>query len=527
MYKKVTNLLLSLLIIVASIQGFYLFKTIQQNKIQTTTIQATYKHQIQSLKQVVGNYVQQVDRVDKQLRENEVKIQPTILTEDVVEKARKATVTLRTTSPISAYTTHTNSGGSGCIIDKDQGLIMTNAHVVGRATIGKYEVQFFNGNLADAKLVYCDEWLDIAILQVEPKEIPQETIATKLSTKEPEIGEPIFMVGYNEGNSHSTHTGRISSLEKIVQGTGEYTNLPNGSIVYSMNNQGGSSGSGVFNQKGDIVALHYSGSNTFGNGVHLQYLQYILPFIQKNKQPLRKHIGVITQLFPLADVVKYSGLSKEQIEHYRKQLPRTTQNLITVNSVLKGTPAEGKLVSGDIIFAINNQIIGANLARFDLIMSRTNKPSITLDILRQGKIMQIKIDLYDINQHKIKKMVAFGGAIFFEADDCWTNNTTIPTRTLTFYKIEKGQSFDTSKYFGYRKFHGQVTALNNIPVTNLDELIALIPKLVTKKNFSMNYITPWQRKYMSLIDYNHLDPTPIIYTYNPETLTWDIEKIDL
>lgn len=527
MYKKITGLLLTLLTIAISIQGFYLFKTIQQSKIQTTTIHDAYKHQIQSLKQVVGNYLQQVNRVDKQLRGNEVKLQPTILTEDVVEKARKATVTLRTTSSIAAYENSTNWKASGCIIDTDQGLIITNAHVVGRATIGKYEVQFFNGTLAEAKLVYCDEWLDIAILKVEPKKIPEETIAPKLSIQEPAIGEPIFMVGNSEGNSHGTHTGRISSLESIVRATGEYTSLPIGSIVYSLNRQGGASGSGVFNHKGEIIALHYSGLKTYGNGIYLKYYHGIIKaVINKIKIP-SQHIGVLPDLFPLADVVKYSGLSKEQIEHYKKQLPKNTQNLIVVENILQGTPAEGKLQCGDILLAINNQVIGGNLAKFDMIMRTTNQPSITLSILRKDKIIQVKVDLYDMNQHKIKRMVYFGGGLFFESDDTWAGATNIPTGALTFHKIEKGRSFNTSKYFASRKFYGQITAFDSISVTNLDELIALIPKLVAKKNFTMNYTTSWKRKFMSLINYNHLDPKPMIYTYNPETLDWDIEEIKL
>jgi len=68
--------------------------------------------------------------------------------------------------------------GAGFLINKKKGYILTNAHVSGRGDT-KLKVRFKNGSYKKAKAIYIDPEYDLAIIKINPKNIPQ--IAFKAS----------------------------------------------------------------------------------------------------------------------------------------------------------------------------------------------------------------------------------------------------------------------------------------------------------------------------------------------------------
>jgi S1-C subfamily serine protease len=206
---------------------------------------------------------------------------PAILANDqfdnkIIEKTKKAVVTIHGQAALKAYDPMSNSwSGTGFIINKAKGHILTNAHIVGGAIIGTYHLFFHEGSRVDAKVLYYDPWLDYAFLQIDPTQIPADATEIKFGAKDPIMDQPVFIIGNNEGKSFSIHTGTVTGLYEV---TGS---MPQHSIRLSLNTRGGSSGSPVINQKGEAVALNYGGSDTFGIALHPAYLRY--RFCRKGK----------------------------------------------------------------------------------------------------------------------------------------------------------------------------------------------------------------------------------------------------
>ena len=358
----------------------------------------------------------------------------------VIEKAKKAVVTIHGSASLKAYDDKSNAwSGTGFIIDKHQGHVLTNAHIVGRAVIGTYHLFFYDGTRADAKLLYYDPWLDYAFLQVDPTTIPHGATEIKFSSKDPVMDQPVFIIGNNEGKSFSTHTGTVTGLYEIAG------NLPQHSIRLSLNTRGGSSGSPVMNQQGEAIALHYGGSDTFGIGLHAAYIRYVLGFIAKGKSPIRKHIGVITEIYSLNEAAKYRDFPNDKIQAYNKKFPLSLGNAIQVSRTLPGSPAEGRLMAGDIIWAVNGQEIGPSLVELDLAMNMAEKDSVRLTIFRDGQWQEVDMLLYNLEDHKITQMVSFGGALFFEADDFFSDKTGMPAKTLTFAIAQSSATFNQDR----------------------------------------------------------------------------------
>ena len=117
-----------------------------------------------------------------------------------LEYAKKGIVSIDTRISVAAYINVGSWRGTGFIADKQCGFIVTNAHVVGRASVGTYFVTFYNGQQSEAKLMYYDPLVDFAVLVIDPSEIPVDSEEIKFSKKQrrgtsDETGAPFFAYG--------------------------------------------------------------------------------------------------------------------------------------------------------------------------------------------------------------------------------------------------------------------------------------------------------------------------------------------
>ena len=456
----------------------------------------------------------------------------------IIDKTKKAVVTIHGQASLKAYEPIPSSwSGTGFIINKAKGYILTNAHIVGGAIIGTYHLFFHNGSRADAKVLYYDPWLDYALLKIDPTHIPADATEIKFAVKDPIMDQPVFIIGNNEGKSFSIHMGTITSLYEI-EGA-----MPQHSIRLSLNTRGGSSGSPVVNQRGEAVALNYGGSDTFGIALHPAYLRYAIDFIEKGEIPIRQHIGVFTETYSLNEAVKYRKFPTSQLQTYNKQFPEATGNVIQVTRTLSGSPADGKLMAGDIIWAVNRNPIGLRLYEFDLAMNNPKYSSVNLGIYRSGEFQEIILPLYNLEDHKIKQMVSFGGVLFFRVDDSFSEKTDIPANTLTFSIMQGSNTFNNvhpcfSTEHG-RQYVIKVLAFDKTPILTFEQLIQAIPTLIQQKYFTLSYINylPYQPKFgrwyynigsnycMADVSYDENSSDPKIFTFDDKDMEWTSKPI--
>ena len=104
------------------------------------------------------------------------------------------------------------SDGAGFLIDKKRGWILTNAHVSGYGT-GVTEISFKGHDFQDARPVYVDSELDVAVLQIPAKKIPPSAIEAKLDCEDrPLNGVAVAAYGHPHGLTYSATRGIISRV---------------------------------------------------------------------------------------------------------------------------------------------------------------------------------------------------------------------------------------------------------------------------------------------------------------------------
>ena len=300
----------------------------------------------------------------------------------------------------------------------------------------------------------------------------------------PAMNQPVFIIGNNEGKGFSVHTGNVSGIQEVIG------SMPQHSINVSMNTKGGSSGSPIVDNQGKAVALNYAGDETFGIGLHPAYIQYALSFIKQGKIPVRKHMGAIAATYSLNDGVKYRNFPKAKIKTYVKQFPTALSNAIQVVRVLQGTPADGKLLAGDILWAVDGQVIGPNLVTLDMAMNNAHASQVRLTICRNGEWLDIDIPLYNLEDHKVTQMVSFGGALFFETDDIFSEKVGLTAGTLTFSNALGSTTFVDIPHITRGEsmyFLLELCTIAGMKVSNLEQLVQYIPQLIKQRYFTVDY----------------------------------------
>lgn len=366
--------------------------------------------------------------------------------------------------------------------------------------------------------------------------LSKEIQAVELSSKHPLLGQSVFTVSKNKNKPAIVYTGSVDDTNYSVVWT-----MPQHFIRVSMPSKNCATGSLIFNEAGEGIALNCVGSETMNVGLHLNYIHHALLALKQKQLPVRKHIGALLTTYSLDDAVRYDHLSQVSQKEYLARFPNAKNKILQVNRILKGTPAAGKLFPGDLIWALNGQLVGPNLVDFDMALNKSVKDQLVLTIFRKGAFHDVTMPCYNLHNHRITKMVQFGGLSFFETDDFCSILAGVPPKTLVACIAEPNTIFKVPAWpRGHFKILAmQFLAMDGKPLQTLDELIALIPQLIHQKYFSVEYIDYLSLlgrgmfpsfahdRYKENIEYDSNLAPPKVWVWDSTHLEWKSETIVL
>lgn len=133
--------------------------------------------------------------------------------EQVLADAARYTVKIQVLNQIAF---NQDSGGAlsgtGFLIDRKRGWLLTNAHVATRSP-SFIKVSFKDGDQIEAKRIHVDPLMDLAIIAISPKSIPDTAIEAELSCNGyPPSGTSVMAFGHPWGLSYTATRGIVSGL---------------------------------------------------------------------------------------------------------------------------------------------------------------------------------------------------------------------------------------------------------------------------------------------------------------------------
>ena len=133
--------------------------------------------------------------------------------EKILNDANKYTVKIyNSTDTPFIEDSYSPAAGSGFLIDKTNGLIVTNAHVASYSP-SLNRVNFKYSDPIKSKQVYIDPEIDLAFLKIDPKDIPKTAIEAKLQCKNDyKQGSGVVAFGHPAGKDFTITRGIISAI---------------------------------------------------------------------------------------------------------------------------------------------------------------------------------------------------------------------------------------------------------------------------------------------------------------------------
>ncbi len=243
----------------------------------------------------------------------------------------------------------TSGVGSGVIVSED-GLILTNAHVVGPRAV-EINVTLANLERVGAELVGWDHWTDLALLRLETAELEKKgftfAVAEFGNSESLYPGQTVFAVGTPHGLTRTVTRGIISNPRRFFSDSrgvrGHETGLFNTWLQTDAAINPGNSGGPLVDEDGRVVGINsrgYLGADNLGFAIPAATAQRVMEGLARDGSITRSYIGIVPGA--LQDLENFYDLALN------------TGTLI--NSVDPGSPAaEAGLRGGDILLEIDGQ----------------------------------------------------------------------------------------------------------------------------------------------------------------------------
>ena len=271
--------------------------------------------------------------------------------------------------------------GSGVIIDKDKGHILTKNHVIDGAS--EIKVILFDKREIDAEILGTDPLSDLAVLKVDTDNLEEAKMGNSDNL---EIGEWVIAIGSPFG-LHLNHTvtcGIVSAKGRSdVISRANFENF----IQHDAAINPGNSGGALFDLNGDLIGINtaiatdgFSKSNAgVGFAIPINQAKRVMEDLINGGQVLRGYLGVMIQ---------------DLDENKAKVLGLDDKKGAFISMVVEDGPADkGGLKEKDVIISLNSKPIeSSNQLRNDVSSLRPGETAV-FSIIRNELLQSISVVL--------------------------------------------------------------------------------------------------------------------------------------
>ena len=255
-----------------------------------------------------------------------------------------------------------SSLGSGVIFNQN-GYILTNAHVINKATA--IQITLADGRQAQASIVGIDAETDLAVLKINLKNLPTAPIG---DSDHLQVGDVVLAIGNPYNFGQTVTQGIVSAIGRQRLGISAIEDF----IQTDADINPGNSGGALVGSDGRLVGINtaiYSqsgGSQGIGFAIPINLAVGVLQQLLDKGYVVRGWLGVEVQVVP-QDIIDATGL----------------KHGVLVSGVLgNGPAARAGLEPGDIITSINGQDLYSPQQTIQMINRLKPGETIQLAVLR-------------------------------------------------------------------------------------------------------------------------------------------------
>ena len=371
--------------------------------------------------------------------------------------------------------------GSGVIINKEKGYIVTNNHVIQNAE--SIKILLFDDREFEAEIVGTHEDTDLAVLKIEASNIEEAKMG---DSDKLQVGEWVIAIGspFGINLNHTVTSGIVSATGRSdIMSIRSFENF----IQHDAAINPGNSGGALFNLDGEIIGINNAivtdGWSRTNAGVG-----FAIPINQTKR--------IIKDLIELGEVQgAWLGITFQEItKNLASALELEDEKGIMITQVLKNSPAElAGLKEKDIIIEVDGNKINGTADLQNNIFLKYPGTLVTIKVIRDKKLIETKITLTKRPSDK----ELFGSYKTENADfDLLGLKIKISNNNIVVDEVKKGSSANNEKI----KSGDIITQIDDDKIENIEDYYNVLSKITSgdiviigvttinkRRNFSQTY----------------------------------------
>lgn len=267
--------------------------------------------------------------------------------------------------------------GSGFVIDAEEGIIITNNHVI--ADADEVVANFSDGSRLDAEIIGRDPKTDIAVLKVDPTKHKLRAVPFGDSNVM-RVGDWVLAIGNPFGLGGTVTTGIVSAIGRDIQ-SGPYDNFIQTDAAINRGNSGGP----LFNMDGEVIGINTAiispsgGSIGIGFSIPSELATNVIEQLREFGETRRGWLGVRIQ--PVTDDIAESLGMDEAMG-------------ALVAGVIEGGPVDdGTIQPGDVIVTFDGKDIEDMRDLPRIVAESPVGKAVDVEVVRKGEQETVQVTL--------------------------------------------------------------------------------------------------------------------------------------
>ena len=360
--------------------------------------------------------------------------------------------------------------GTGLVVDARRGLVVVDRNTV-PVVMGDVNITFAGALSIPGRVVYVHPLHNVSVVAYDPELIGDTPVrAAELELELPREGRGVWVVGLKGNNQVAAQETRVAGLDPVnfpLSRTMRFrdSNLETLDLVNGPDDFDGV----VADDRGRVVAMW--SSFAWNSGQNLEQENKGLPAelvaeavaLAKGERLLRSLEVEFAQI-PLSSARSF-GLSDDWVRKLERHDADRRQALQVVR-VVAGSPAEGRMLPGDILLSIEGEIV----TRFREVERAAQVPSAKIVLLRDGEMIETTVATAELRGRGLDRLLVWAGAFLQTPHRAMSAQRGVPPEGIFVAYFNYGSPASRYGLYAGRR----IVQVDGEPTPDLDTFLAAV-----------------------------------------------------